>query len=749
MFRRFYYSFPIQLAVLHLRSNLLMLFLWGILMLIVSGSVGRKYGMHYLFLDPEYLGDVSFWSFFFVGFALSGFVMAWHTATYLINSYRFPFLATLERPFACFCLNNSVIPCFFVGFYLWEVISFQWYNELLPEYGIIFDCLGLLVGLAWGMLLTSAYFNFTNRNFNYFLNIDKITTVTPRLRRFFNRRNAEEKDISENFKDAFKVKYYVTERLRMRRVRPHDEHAENYALLDRVYRQNHSNALVIQIAGITLLVTMGIFMEYKAVRIPAGASILILFTIIATVLGALTYWLREWRAFFLLGLFAIVNQFIGMGLIDRSNKAYGLDYSHKIIYSNHVIDSLTSISNYAADVRATTQILNNWRGKFSSSTFHKPKLVMISASGGGLRAAAWTTRVVQVADSITQGRLMKQSILMTGASGGMLGLGYVRELYLRSLTDKSVNLSDYRHYKAICQDIVNSIGFAILANDLFVPWIHFDWKGHRYLKDRGYIFEQQFNENTGDILNKTIGDYAEPEAAGLIPMYMATPVITNDGRQLIISSQYASYMTQPRVGFEIGHVIENDAVEFLRLFENNDAKNLRFLTALRMNATYPYILPNVYLPTYPQLQVMDAGFRDNFGLKSAYRFTHTFKEWIRQNTDGVVFVQIRGDDKYQDIMAPDQKDTDGLLKKAFGGMAPLGNFIDIQDYANDDYFNYLRDIVGDKKIDLVRLTYKPSPGAARAQMSFHLTTREKLDISNAIYIDENQKALRRLRELVK
>lgn len=60
-----YYSFPVQLLVLHLRGNLVLIALWVFLVVLVSDGIGSKYGIKYLFLSPEYLGEVGFWSFSF------------------------------------------------------------------------------------------------------------------------------------------------------------------------------------------------------------------------------------------------------------------------------------------------------------------------------------------------------------------------------------------------------------------------------------------------------------------------------------------------------------------------------------------------------------------------------------------------------------------------------------------------------------------------------------------------------------
>ena len=57
--------------------------------------------------------------------------------------------------------------------------------------------------------------------------------------------------------------------------------------------------------------------------------------------------------------------------------------------------------------------------------------------------------------------------------------------------------------------------------------------------------------------------------------------------------------------------------------------------------------------------------------------------------------------------------------------------------------------MGYDNVDLVRFIYKPTTLEERASLSLHLTKREIIDISEAMKLEENQKSLSRLKELVK
>jgi hypothetical protein len=87
--------------------------------------------------------------------------------------------------------------------------------------------------------------------------------------------------------------------------------------------------------------------------------------------------------------------------------------------------------------------------------------------------------------------------------------------------------------------------------------------------------------------------------------------------------------------------VDPDAVDFNSFFQKQGSMNISILSALRMNATFPYVLPNVWLPTNPIIDVMDAGIRDNFGQETCLRFIEVFKDWLQANTSKVVLLQIR------------------------------------------------------------------------------------------------------------
>lgn len=739
--QQIYYSFPVQLLLLHLRSNLLLLSLWVILLLMMSGSLGRRLGLLYLFLDPEYLGEVNFLSFYIIGLSLGGFFMSWNLTTYLLTAQYFPFLASLTRPFSKFSINNLLLPLAFGVFYIGLIGYFQDYYQELTLWENAWHLLAVLTGIATLVIGYAIYFDFTNRDISYYQRGEQppnqvSLNITP------GRRNAD-LDYLKRDDNRLRVWTYLGENLRPRLVRS-VAHYESRLLLN-IFRQNHLNALALQMLTMLLLLALGYLVDGDVFRIPAGASIIILFSVMSAAIGALTYWFAEWRAFVLLLLLFGVNYLTSFSTFNHPNLAYGLNYEgERVEYSYQRLQEVCYDNQVGRDLAATRAILEARVSKMGAAVNQKPKIVFLCASGGGVKASTWSTHVLQTADSLSQGRLLDQTVLMTGASGGMLGIAYLRELYRRNPQEKRVNIYRQEYLDRIGLDLLNSVAFTLVANDLFIPWRKFEYANHSYYRDRGYVLEQQLNENTEGILDRPLYAYQAEEARGEIPLLYLSPAIVNDGRQMIISPQGVSFMMLPPVGFEQPDTYEIDAVDFRWLLQDQGADSLRFLTALRMNATYPYVLPTVYLPTVPSIALVDAGFRDNYGIQTATRFIQVYQDWIRENTSGVVLVQITSSEKIEKIPTSDEK---GVVESLFNPLGIAGKVLDVQELQHDNTLGFIHDLLGEDHFDLIRFVYRPTNDKKlAASVSFHLTQREKEDVLEALSLPGNRESMYRLLE---
>lgn len=173
----------------------------------------------------------------------------------------------------------------------------------------------------------------------------------------------------------------------------------------------------------------------------------------------------------------------------------------------------------------------------------------------------------------------------------------------------------------------------------------------------------------------------------------------------------------------------------LFLFAKQDPYNLRMLSALRMNATFPVVLPNVWLPSSPVIDVMDAGLRDNYGEETSLRFLSCFDDWISKNTSGVLMLQIR--DRRAGGWENPYVSTDisGNITKPF--FLLQHNWFKMMEYTQSEMLTYYsnRSSVPVYKIAFQYATDKEENKAA---LNFHLTKREERDIVISIRSAMNQ-----------
>ena len=752
LYRKIAYSFPVQLLLNNFQRNLVLMMCWFLLFALVSGSFGKYMGIPYLFLDPEYLHKVNFRSFFILGMVTGGFTTAFHITCYITDGHRFSFIGSMSKPFTKFVINNSVIPVAFLVTYIFQIIKFQFNNEFSTRGDVAWNVGGLITGYFVMTSILSVYFWFTNNDI-FKLVVGQIDEKLKANVRATRRSVMKKLDIVR--KKQVRVDNYLDYDLRFKNVK--DAKIYNKAQILHVFDQNHLNLVLIELFIFVFVLVLGIFKDHPVFQLPAASTFIIYLTIFVMLSGAFSYWFGGWATTSALILFLVLNYLIGEEYFVRRYEAFGLDYQvAPAEYSTAAIAALNDSANIESDRLANLPVLDNWRSKFPAE--QKPRMVFLCVSGGGKRAALWALTSLQTADSLTDGKLMKNSILITGASGGLIGASYFRELILRERLGKQVRPYANVHRQLISTDNLNPIIFSLMANDLFVGFTKFEYDGNYYYKDRAYTFEEQLNLITNRTLDKPIKAYDSVELKGIIPMMILSPTIVNDGRKLYIGARPVSFMNYDIASFPHYSLTKFSGVDFISLFADQNGEDLRFLSALRMTATFPYITPNTSLPSSPAIQIMDAGISDNFGLSDAIRFAYAFKDWINQNTSGIVFVSIRDSPKLGDIAPNIKQNMIDAITQPISNV--YNNFENFQDINSDMQINHAKSWLN-VDIDRIDLQYELENyipilnkmdslrvNNPRASLSWRLTTREKHGIITSINSRGNQEELKRLKALV-
>ncbi|MBX2933467.1 MAG: patatin-like phospholipase family protein [Ferruginibacter sp.] len=729
-----YYSFPVQLFILHFRKFQVLLVFWYILGSTINSVFMKDYGADALFFTPEYLGSVDALSASIVGMAIGVFIMSWNITTFILHSKRCRFLATTAKPFLKYCINNAVLPLLFLLFYFVKLASFDRQKELMSVGETAIIVLGILGGLIFILAISFAYF------FGAEKTIQRTITPIIEMDRHFNQHYSQQQEDHENF--GMKVSYYLGKGFRFRKVRNVAHYNREY--LNLVFTRHHFAAIISIVLAFVFLIVIGFFMDKPVFQVPAAASILIFFAAMTAVIGALSYFLQSWSLAFFIGLLFIVDILYKNEIIDTRNKAYGLNYISKLSrpdYDKVSLQKLCSPANIESDKANMIAILNNWKKKQSEE---KPVMFFINVSGGGLRSGTFVMNTLQKLDSVTNGKFFNHTMMINGASGGMLAATYYRELYRLQQKDSTVNMNDPAYTNRIARDLLNPLFSSMVSRDIFSPAQKFTVGDYKYVKDRGYAFEEKLNSNTKGILNKQLGDYIADEKNAAIPLMIFNSTITRDGRRMMICTQPISFLMKPQQ-LVYDNTVSPDAVDFTAMFAKQNPMNVRLLTALRLNATFPYVLPSVWLPSNPVIDVMDAGLRDNFGLETTLRFIENFKDWLKENTSHVVIVQLRDRmlDNWQEPYETGSV-TDFIIKP---GTMLQHNWQKQQDYSETDQYSYLQD---DSTLNLQRtiFMYQPQANDKGAALNFHLTATEKRDIKESFNNAFNQASLQRILHLL-
>ena len=249
----------------------------------------------------------------------------------------------------------------------------------------------------------------------------------------------------------------------------------------------------------------------------------------------------------------------------------------------------------------------------------KSPLVLFCASGGGIRAAVWTTRMLLKLEQEIP-NFARHVRLITGASGGMVGAAY----YCATLTQDGGHRVGGMECRAdemirrIGDDSLSSVVKQLLFWDVPASFLPFpNWR------DRGKIMERTWRGNLNGALDATFHAMRAGEEQGWRPSLVFSPMLVEDGRRVLISNADLDALTTSRGnyirdegGVEPQNIYSRSSFSFFRLFpKTHDTFTLA--TAARMSASFPYITPAGTLPTSPRRRVVDAGYYDNYGVDLA------------------------------------------------------------------------------------------------------------------------------------
>ena len=310
------------------------------------------------------------------------------------------------------------------------------------------------------------------------------------------------------------------------------------------------------------------------------------------------------------------------------------------------------------------------------------RLIAVATAGGGIQAAAWTTRVLrgleeecsQQASPATKCDLRDSIVVISGVSGGSLGA----MAYARSFATNPTPISPAAVVANTEASAIDEVAWGWTNPDLFravLPWFR------RQYIDRGWALEEKWravhqlhdSQHRRDVF---LGDWA-PSAGNSIPALLLNATVVETGKPLVFSTT-----AFPEKGDRRG------LVNFYDLFpELQHGYDIRVNTAARLSASFPYVAPaarsNVKNPPVPDFHIVDGGYYDNFGivallgwLESAIEDTHIsaqIQSEVKRDLADVLVLEIRP--------FPTSAEPTAHLRHGWGFqlVAPIDGLLDVRD----------------------------------------------------------------------
>lgn len=348
----------------------------------------------------------------------------------------------------------------------------------------------------------------------------------------------------------------------------------------------------------------------------------------------------------------------------------------------------------------------------AGGTSPKSTLVVVTAAGGGIQAAAWTTRVLTGLDELFGG--FSESIgLVSSVSGGSVGVMF----YLHHRGDRTNDPDaplriDPQMIKAINEDASASglepaawgMAFPDLIRTTFPPAVpktldrglalEFEWQ--RRLADRIEVDPAGMTdaERTHRLTIKDLRllDWADKIRQRKMPAVVFNSTLVETGQRLLFSP-VVSQVTPTNNSEDSFTLKAAEPVEFFPCFAaatDGFVPNPRLVTAVRLSATFSYVSPicRPLADTLPAAarsrvgkrlywHVADGGYSDNEGILTATKWIEQVLAQRRSGGrsgklpfDRVLIIRING---FPDKAVEAGSDRTGLLNAFLGPVLALGS----------------------------------------------------------------------------
>jgi Patatin-like phospholipase len=356
------------------------------------------------------------------------------------------------------------------------------------------------------------------------------------------------------------------------------------------------------------------------------------------------------------------------------------------------------------------------------------KVIVVAASGGGIKAAGWTTRVLTGLEE-NNPRIFGDSVrLISAVSGGSVGAMYFVSEY--DADGKGLPSDTQTLENAVARSEASSlddIAWGLVYPDFFRVFLPI-FKG----LDRGKALEAALTRelpNRKHHLWSPLADWREGVLEGWRPAVVFNATVTESGERFLLGTTDLSHAP--------GRTSLRDP-EFPQFAD----QDISLVTAARLSASFPYVSPAARPDIAgTQIHLVDGGYTDNYGMATLLAWLDAGL-WSPGNpVRSVLVIEIRA--------SPPASEPPPLSWRGwpFQSYAPISTMLNVRDIAqisrNEEQLDLLRRYAASCNVDIEDAVFEYPP--ENAPLSWHLSPSDKREIETIWTSEATEKSKKAVR----
>jgi hypothetical protein len=388
--------------------------------------------------------------------------------------------------------------------------------------------------------------------------------------------------------------------------------------------------------------------------------------------------------------------------------------------------------------------LQNWHKRHQEDTL---PVVVVAASGGGIKAAVWTTVVLRSLQHALGPNFADHIVLISSVSGGSVGTLYYVDAYQTDGPPQQEDLD--RVVAAAASPSLSSTAWGLVYPDVWrtvAAWPPGIWNR---VRDRGWALEQAWKRYMLHP-NATLDDWRLGVQQGVRPAVLFNATVVENGTVFAFTPLDERNASAKLAQFE---TTEMDAAAIQARRLPNQWRSVYFntlypkytveaATAARMSATFPYVSPiarpmNNGRPVSPDgYHLADGGYFDNHGVVSALEWLEAVRGNLQQQGRNILLIQIEASVIQQEMLSGPRENAGWLYSMAGPLVGAVNSQFTAQTWRNNQAINWLDRLYNEIRITPVTFVYD-----GQASLSWQLAKQEVKNIESAIDSPLNREAL--------